>query len=55
MTLDDIMNGVQEPTSPRLSEEDVEVDMDKVFTEVDGDWSDGSESDSDGTDSNEQL
>ena len=37
-----------------MSEEDVEVDMDKVFTEVDEDWSDNSESDSDETDS-EQL
>jgi hypothetical protein len=35
MILDDLMNSVQEPTLPRLSEEDVEVDMDKVFTEVD--------------------
>jgi hypothetical protein len=47
------MNGVREQTLPRLSEEDVEVDMDKVFTEVDDEWSDDSdsESDSDGTDS----
>ena len=27
-----------------------EVDMDKVFTEADNNWSDGSESDSDGAD-----
>ena len=39
MILDDLMDGVQEPTLPRLSEEDiqVEVDMDKVFMEVDND------------------
>ena len=34
MILDDLMDGVQELTLPRLSEEDIEVDMDKVFMEV---------------------
>ena len=47
MILDDLMDGVQEPTLPRLSEEDSEVDMDKVFMEVDNDWSDDSLSESD--------
>lgn len=51
--LDDLMNAVQDITLPRLSEEDVAVDMDKVFTEVEDDWSDESESDSDGTDMND--
>ena len=28
MILDDLMDGVQEPTLPRLSEEEIELDMD---------------------------
>ena len=38
----------------KLSEKDVEIDMDKVFTEVDDDWSEESESEDDGID-NVQL
>ena len=47
------LDGVQGPNLPRLSEEDDQVDMNKVFTEAyDDNWTrnNDSESDSDGTD-----